>query len=103
VTRRSNTIPDDLALLPRWINVILAASVYLPFKYWIPSASFQNPLYKSITMALPNLAPPAGGILLFVAAISAFNAWRKGYIMTETGEDGADGGIDLVLRKGMSV
>jgi restriction system protein len=132
VARRSKTILDDLALLPWWINVYLAALVYLSFKYLIPSISFQSPLYKSIARALPGLAPLFGGILLFVAGISAFNAWRnaqlldrqtgigtfrtmswqefeeivgeayrrKGYMVTETGGGGADGGVDLVLKRG---
>lgn len=132
MTRRSRTILDDLVLLPWWINVILAAFVYLSFKYWIPSIAFQNPFYKGIAMALPSFAPVAGWLVLFVAALSAFNAWRKGrllerqngigtlrtiswqefeelvgeayrrkgYAVTETGGGGADGGVDLVLRKG---
>ena len=32
-------------------------------------------------MALPSFAPIAAGILIFVAAISAFNAWRKGQLL----------------------
>ena len=132
MTRQGKTILDDLALLPWWVNVILAAVVYISFKYFIPSISFQSPLYKGIARALPGLAPVFGGILLFVAGISAFNAWRKGqllerqtgiktlrkirwqefedlvgeayrrkgYIVTETGGGGADGGVDLVLKRG---
>jgi hypothetical protein len=78
VARRSRTIPDDLALLPWWINVILAALVYLIFKYLIPSISFHNPIYKNIAWTLPGYAYVFGWILLYVAAISAFNALRKG-------------------------
>lgn len=132
MARRSRTILDDLVLLPWWINVILAAVVYLSFKYWIPSIAFQYPFYKGIAIALPSFAPVAGGLLLLVAALSAFNArrkgrllerqngiesirtvsWqefeelvgtayrRKGYAVTETGGGGADGGVDLLLRKG---
>jgi len=131
VTRRSRTFLDDLALLPWWVNVILAAVVYLSLKYLIPFISFQNPLYKSLAKALPGLAPLFGGLILFVAGISAFIAWRKGqllerqtgigslrkiswqkfeelvgeayrrkgYTVTETGGGGADGGVDLVLKK----
>ena len=114
------------------MNVILAAVIYLSFKYLIPSISFQSPLYKSIARSLPGLAPLFGGLILFVAGISAFNAWRKGqlfdrqtgiktlrtiswqefeelvgeayrrqgYTVAETGGGGADGGVDLVLRRG---
>jgi restriction system protein len=132
VARRSRSILDDLALLPWWINVILAVVVYVSLKYWIPSLSFQNPFYKGMATALPSFAPIAAALLLFVAAISAFNAWRKGqllesqkgigtllaiswqefeelvgeayrrkgYTVSETGGGGADGGVDLVLKKG---
>ncbi len=132
MTRRSKTILDDLVQLPWWANVILAAAVYLSFKYLIPSISFQSPLYKSIARALPGLAPLFGGLILFVAAISAISAlrkgkllerqtgigtlrtisWqefeelvgeayrRKGYMVTETGGGGADGGVDLILKRG---
>jgi hypothetical protein len=74
VTRRSRTILDDLALLPWWINVIPATLAYLSFKYWFPSASFQNPLYKGIS-------PLVGGLILFVATVSAFNALQKGDLL----------------------
>jgi restriction system protein len=132
LARRSRTILDDLTLLPWWVNVILAAVVYLSFKYLIPSILFQNPLLKGFARALPGLAPIFGGLILFVAGISAFNAWRKGqlldrqtgikslraiswqefeelvgeayrrkgYMVTETGGGGADGGVDLVLKRG---
>jgi restriction system protein len=132
MTRKNQSLFDVLALFPWWINVILGVIVYISFKYWIPSLIFQNPFYKGIAMALPSIAPVAAAILLCVAAISAFNAWRKrhllekqkgtetlrainwkefeelvgeayrrkGYSVTETGGGGADGGVDLVLRKG---
>ena len=130
--RRNRTILDDIALLPWWINVILAIVVYLAFRYWIPSVDFQSPLFEGISMGLRSIAPIAGGLILFIAAISAFNAWRKGNMLeqqtgietirkiswrefeelvgesykrkgfkvTETGGGGADGGVDLVIKKG---
>ena len=132
MARRSESILEDLAQLPWWINVTLTGVVYLSFKYWIPTIAFENPFFKAMAMAAPSFAPAAAGLLLFVAAISAFNAWRKGqlldrqkgigtlrtiswrefeelvgeayrrkgYTVTETGGGGADGGVDLVLRKG---
>ncbi len=131
MARRSKTILDDLALLPWWVNIILAAVVFLSFKYWVPSISFQNPFVEGIAIALQSLAPIVAGLLCIVAAISAFNAWRKGellerqtgigtlrmirwrefeelvgeayrrqgYMVTETGGGGADGGVDLILKK----
>jgi len=131
MSRRNDSIFDDLATLPWWINVILAIVVYVSFKYWIPAFEFQSPLFKGIAIAMPVLAPIGAGIILFIAAISALNVWRKGdllerqrgiatlrsinwqefeelvgeayrrkgYFVTETGGGGADGGVDLVLRK----
>lgn len=129
--RRSKTILDDLALLPWWFNIILAAFVYLSFRYFVPLIAFQSPFLKGIAIALPSLAPFVAGILCIVGAISAFNAWRKGeilekqtgidtlrtiswrefeelvgeayrrkgYTVIETGGGGADGGVDLILKK----
>jgi len=117
--------------LPVDTNLILAAFAFILFRYVVPIITFQNPFLKGLAMALPSFAPIAAGILIFVAAISAFNAWRKGqlldgqkgletirsiswqefeeligeayrrkgYSVTETGGGGADGGVDLVLRK----
>ena len=131
MARRGKTILDDLALFPWWVNIILAALVFLSFKYWIPSISFQNPLLKGFAIALSRFAPILAGLLCIVAAISAFNSWRKGellerqsgidtlrkiswrefeelvgeayrrqgYMVTETGGGGADGGVDLILQK----
>ena len=131
MARRSKIILDDLALLPWWVNIVLAAVVFLSFKYWVPSIAFQNPFFKGIAIALPVFAPVAAGILCMVAALSAFKAWQKGqllerqtgietlrsiswrefeeivgeayrrqgYMVTETGGGGADGGVDLILKK----
>jgi len=131
VARRSQSILEDLFTFPWWANVILAIAVYLSFKYWIPSIMFQNIFFKGLAMAVPSFAPVAAGMLIFAAAISAFNAWRKGelleqqkgvgtlrkiswqefeelvgeayrrkgYAVTESGGGGADGGVDLILRK----
>jgi len=92
---------------------------------------FQNIFFKGLAMAVPSFAPVASCMLIFAAAISAFNAWRKGelleqqkgvgtlrkiswqefeelvgeayrrkgYAVTESGGGGADGGVDLILRK----
>ncbi len=131
MSKRNGSILDDLALLPWWVNVILAVTVYLSLKYWIPTIKFQNIFYAGTAKAAPGLAPFLAGIMPIPAAISAFNSWRKGqllerqkgigsirsiswrefedlvseayrrmgYSVTETGGGGADGGVDLILRK----
>jgi len=88
LARRSKSILDDLTTLPWWTNVILAIVVYLSFKYLIPSIAFQNAILKGIAMALPTYASVVGGILLLVAGISAFNAWRKGELLEQQNDFG---------------
>ncbi len=132
MARRNRSILKDLVKLPWWIIVVLAIVAYLSFKYGIPSIPSQSAFYKGIAMALPGTAHIVAGLLLIVAAVSAFNAWRKGrllerqkgsstlrtiswqefeelvgeayrrkgYAVTESGGGGADGGVDLILRKG---
>ncbi|MEN6489059.1 MAG: restriction endonuclease [Smithella sp.] len=131
MAKRNDSILDDLAVLPWWVTVILAIATYLSLKYWIPTIQFQNTFHAGMAKMAHELATTLAGILLLPAAVSAFNAWRKGqlfdrqkgiggirsiawrefeelvgeayrrfgYSVTETGGGGADGGVDLVLRK----
>ena len=132
MARRNDSILDVLAECPWWVSVILAVVVYVSFKYLIPSLMFQNIFLNALAKNLPTLAPVFTIVLIFVAALSAFNAWRKGqlfnnqkdietirklnwrefevlvgeayrrkgYNVIETGGCGADGGVDLVLKRG---
>lgn len=132
MARRNGSVLEVLAKCPWWISVILAVVVYVSFIYLIPYLVFQNIFFNAFTKLAPSLAPVFTFMLLFAAALSAFNAWRKGqlfnrqkgietirnlswdkfeelvgeayrrkgYNVTETGGCGADGGVDLVLRKG---
>ncbi|MEN6422936.1 MAG: restriction endonuclease [Smithella sp.] len=131
MARRNGSVLEVLAKCPWWISVILAVVVYVSFIYLIPYLVFQNIFFNAFTKLAPSLAPVFTFMLLFAAALSAFNAWRKGqlfnrqkgietirnlswdkfeelvgeayrrkgYNVTETGGGGADGGVDLVLRK----
>ena len=132
MARRNDSVFEGLAKFPWWISVILAVVVYISFTYIIPSMTFQNIFFNAFTKISPSFAPIIAGMILFAAALSAFNAWRKGqlfnrqkdietirqlswrefeefvgeayrrqgYNVTETGGGGADGGVDLVIRKG---
>lgn len=132
MARRNGSVLEVLAKYPWWVNVILAVVVYISFKYLIPTIVFQNIFFNAFAKLAPRLAPVFTFMLLFVAALSAFNAWRKGqlfnsqkgiesirklswrefeelvgeayrrkgYNVTETGGGGADGGVDLVLKRG---
>lgn len=130
--RRNDSVLEVLAKYPWWISVILAVVVYISFKYLIPSIVSQHIFLNAFTKIAPGFAPIIAGMLLFVAALSAFNAWRKGqlfnsqkdietlrklswrefeelvgeayrrkgYNVTETGGGGADGGVDLIVKRG---
>ncbi|MGO9482433.1 MAG: restriction endonuclease [Candidatus Kryptoniota bacterium] len=131
MAKQNGSILDDLALLPWWVSVVLSGTAYFSMKYWIPTIQVHNFFYAGLAQAAPVLAPVLAGVLLIPAAVSAFNAWRKGqllerqqgigsirsiawrefeelvgeayrrlgYSVTETGGGGADGGVDLILRK----
>lgn len=81
MARRDRSLLEDLATLPWWCSVVLAVVVYLLLKYLIPSFSFQTPFYRGLAASMPSLAPVIAGVLLLVACISAFNAWRKGELL----------------------
>ena len=132
MARRNDSVFEGLPKFPWWISVILAVVVYISFTYIVPSMAFQNIFFNAFTKISPSFAPIIAGMILFAAALSAFNAWRKGqlfnrqkdietirqlswrefeefvgeayrrqgYNVTETGGGGADGGVDLVIRKG---
>ena len=117
---------------PWWAIVIMSIIVYLSLKFWIPNREYTNPFFNGMAKASPGFAPFAAGILLMLAAKSAYDSWRKGdlldkqkniktirsiswrefeelvgaiyrrkgYSVTEFGGAGADGGVDLQLKKG---
>jgi len=125
--------------VPWWAFLVLAIVVYPLIKYLVPSlmqANSQNLFGKALaTNVIPSFAPIITGILVFAAAILAFNTWRrgelfrsqnsiqtlrsinwrefedlvgevykrKGFAVTETGGGGADGGVDIILKKGGEV
>ncbi len=131
MARRSGSVLDEFVKFPWWVSVILSVVVYLSFTYLLPLFAFQHVFFKGIAEMMTSLAPVLAGILLIVAGISAFDAWRKGqlldrqkgagtlqsigwkdfedlvgeayrrkgYSVTDSGGGGADGGVDLVLKK----
>ena len=131
MSRKSGSILVEFVKFPWWVSVILSVVVYLSFTYLLPLVAFQNFFFKGIAEMMTSLAPASAGILLLVAGVSAFDAWRKGqlldrqkgagtlqsidwkdfedlvgeayqrkgYSVTESGGGGADGGVDLVLKK----
>jgi restriction system protein len=54
---------------------------YVALKYWVPTLEVENPLFRGIAMASPNVAMPVAFLLVVVAAVSAFHSWRKGELI----------------------
>jgi restriction system protein len=78
MAKQNGSILDDLALYHWWVNVVLAAIVYLSMKYWIPTIEFQNTFYAGMAKIAPVLAPVIAGMILLAAAVSAFGSRRRG-------------------------
>lgn len=130
--KRNNTIFDVIAEFPWWAIVMLSAIMFVSCKYLIPHLELKNSFFNALAKGSPGFAPYISGVLLLLAAKSAFDSWRKGklldsqrgietlrsitwkefeelvgevyrrkgYSVTEYGGGGADGGVDLVLKKG---
>ena len=96
--RRHSTL-DDLITLPWWFKLILAATVYVFLKYWLPTIEFHSPAFKGLAATISNMAGIFASVLVFAAVMSALHSWRKGFHVEENTGSGPDGGIDLTLTK----
>ncbi len=118
--RRRSSIVDDLVLLPWWVSVALALIAYLVLPAVLPSPVVKGGLVGIVCVGLLALAAisalrawKTGHMLERQTSIESLRAmpWkrfedllgeayrRQGYRVGETLGGGADGGIDLVLRK----
>ncbi len=118
--RRRSSIADDLVLLPWWVSVVLAGIVYFVLPGFLPPAIAQSGLTGIISFGLLALAAisalrawKTAHMLERQTSIESLRAlpWkrfedllgeayrRQGYRVEETLGGGADGGVDLVLRK----
>ncbi|MEN3371175.1 MAG: restriction system protein [Verrucomicrobiota bacterium] len=118
--RRRSSIADDLVLLPWWVSVVLAGIVYLVLPAILPPAVAKGGLVGIISLGLVALAAISAlrpwktrHMLEQQTSIESLRAlpWkrfedllgeayrRRGYRVQETLGGGADGGVDLVLRK----
>ena len=57
---------------PWWVSVILSAALYVGLSLILPATAGDGP----IANALSSLAAPIAGVLLLLATVSAFRAWR---------------------------
>ena len=129
MARRESTF-SSLVALPWWASAIAACVVYIALAYGAPAFLSGHPVTTGAGKGLKSLAPffaglfAAAGILSFIGRLLVARkfdrqeglaeirklTWqqfelivgeafrRRGYSVVQNG--GADGGIDLVLRKG---
>ena len=118
--RRRSSIADDLVLLPWWVSVALAGIVYSVLPGFLPAPIAKGGLTGIISLGLLAIAAlsalrawKTGRMLERQTSIESLRGlpWkrfedllgeayrRQGYRVEETLGGGADGGVDLVLRK----
>jgi restriction system protein len=118
--RRRSSLADDLVLMPWWVSVALAALAYVVLPNVLPPPLVKGGIVGIISVGLLALAAisalrawKTGNMLERQTSIESLRAlpWkrfedllgeayrRQGYRVEETLGGGADGGVDLVLRK----
>ena len=81
MARKNQSILNQLAVLPWWISVVIAAFLYIFLKFIIPLLSFENMVFNAVTRAAPVWANFVIIPLFATAAFSAFNQFRKGKML----------------------
>lgn len=120
MARRKSSLADDLVLLPWWVSAILAFLVYAVLPGLLPPAVAKGSLTGIIALGLLALSALSAlrswknrQMLEQQTSIDSIRQlpWksfedllgevyrRQGYKVEETLGGGADGGVDLVLRK----
>ena len=129
--RKNESNLNQLAVLPWWMTLIIAAIIYPALRFVLPVIPFDNHLISAMTQGISKLAYLILVPLIAVAIFSFLNQLRKGkmlenqtgldsikklswrqfeelvgevfrrqgYLVLENPSGGADGGIDLRLRK----
>lgn len=126
--RRRNTLFNDLAVLPWWLNLAVGVGAFFVLRYAVPRL---DPPAGAVATATPYLAWALLIAFSGAAMASAHRQWKRrrlleqqtdldsmrelpwdefqqlvgeayrrlGYHVRETGADNRHGGVDLVLRK----
>lgn len=97
MAKRNRSFIEDLARLPWWVSVVLAAIAYFSMKYGIPAIKFQNSFHAGMAKAAPGLAPFLAVVLLVPAAISVFNSRRRGPLLEK--QEGIGGIRSIAWRE----
>ena len=120
---------EDLARLPWWVSVVVAAVVYVAVSEVLPRVAGDSTLVGPLVDTVSKFAWPIAGLFLVPAAASVFRgvrrhrmlaadideiralSWqdferlveayyeREGYDVVREGGSGPDGGVDLRLRR----
>lgn len=118
--RRRSSIVDDLVLLPWWVSVALAGIAYVVLPTVLPPLVVKGGIVGIVSLGLLAIAAisalrswKTGHMLERQSGVESLRAlpWkrfedllgeayrRQGYGVEETMGGGADGGVDLVLRR----
>lgn len=118
--RRRSSIADDLVLMPWWVSAALAGIAYVVLPAVLPPPIVKGGIVGIVSLGLLAIAAisvlrawKTGHMLERQTGVESLRAlpWkrfedligeayrRKGYGVEETLGGGADGGIDLVLRR----
>jgi len=81
MAKKNQSILNQLAVLPWWVSLSLAAALFIFLKYAIPLLSFENMVFNAAAKAAPTWANLVVIPLLATAAIAAFNQFRKGKML----------------------
>ena len=131
MSKKNESILNQLAVFPWWMTLIIAAITYPTLRFVLPEISFDNQILSAIAQGVSRIAYLILIPLIAVAVFSFFNQLRKGkmlenqtgldsiknlswrqfeelvgevfrrqgYLVLENPSEGADGRIDLRLRK----
>lgn len=79
--RNSESLVHDLLRLPWWVNLILAALVYVGLRYGLPLLTIESVVLDGFAKALPPLAWLPASILVMIACGSAMRSWERGELL----------------------
>lgn len=86
--RKNESILNQLAALPWWMTLIIAAIIYPTLRFFLPAISFDNQFISAFTQGVSKIAHLILLPFIAVAVFSFFIQLRKGKILkNQTGLD----------------
>ena len=79
--RKNESVLNQLAVLPWWMTLIIAAIIYPTLRFVLPVISFDNQLLSAFTQGVSRIAHLILIPLIGVAVFSFFNQLRKGKML----------------------